>query len=314
MSAVVVVRPGLLTTVQDLGRWGSQSLGIPVAGPMDTYSHRLANLLVDNPAGLATLEVTLIGPELQFERSAVLAVTGGEFDVTLNDAPVPFCRSVRIEAGQRLRFGRRRFGARAYLAVGGGFDTPAVAGSRATNTVCAMGGHEGRALRVGDRLRVGPAPSGKARDRRAAGLAVPQGRTVLRVMAGPQAEWFPPTVLEGVCRDAFRVSPRSNRMGYRLEGAPILHIKEGEPVSEPVPMGAIQVPPAGEPILLMADRQTVGGYPKVATVISADLPLAAQLAPGDLLTFRACTRRDAVAALIARERQILHVTDHGALA
>ena len=313
MSEVVVVRPGLLTTVQDLGRWGSQALGIPVAGPMDAYSHRLANLLVDNPPGLATLEVTLIGPELSFEQSTVLAVTGGEFDVTLNGAPVLLGRSVRVGAGQRLRFGRRRAGARAYLAVRGGFDALPVAGSRATNTVCAMGGHEGRALRVGDRLTVGPPPSGHARDRRVAGLAVPQGRTVLRVMAGPQEEWFTPTALEGVYRDTFRVSPRSNRMGYRLEGAPIAHLGEGEPVSEPVPMGAIQVPPAGEPILLMADRQTVGGYPKVATVISADLPLAGQLAPGDLLVFRACTRREALAALIARERQILHVADLGAL-
>jgi antagonist of KipI len=305
VSVVVVMRPGLLTTVQDEGRWGGQALGIPVAGAMDVYAHRLANHLVGNPNNCATLEITLIGPELLFEQPAVAAVTGAEFEVTLDGTPMPHGTTFRIEAGRRLRFGRRRLGARAYLAVGGGFDTPVV--------TAGFGGLEGRALRVGDRLPLDDAGHSADRQRRGEGLRRPDGRTVLRVMAGPQDDWFPAAVLDTLCRETFVVSPRSNRMGYRLEGPRLTPAVERAFISEPVPMGAIQVPPAGEPILLMADRQTAGGYPKVATVISADLWLAAQLAPGDPVAFRLCRREEAWSALVQRERQMLHVTDRGVL-
>jgi antagonist of KipI len=313
VSGVVVLRPGLLTTVQDLGRWGGQALGMPVAGPMDAYSHRLANLLVANPPSLATLEATLIGPELVFEQAAVLAIAGAVFDVTIDDVAAPLGVPFRVREGQRLRFGRRRRGARAYVGVAGGFDTPPVAGSRATNVVARIGGLAGRALAAGDRIALGTPEAGEARDRRGVGLTFDEARTLLRVMPEPQEEWFAPSALEALWRGTFRVSPRSNRMGYRLEGVQIVRVPAREPISEPVPMGAIQVPAAGEPILLMADRQTAGGYPKIATVISADLPLAGQLAPGDLVGFRTCTRSEALSALLARERQILHFTEKGAL-
>ncbi|MDP1569564.1 MAG: biotin-dependent carboxyltransferase family protein [Vicinamibacterales bacterium] len=313
MTGVIIARPGLLSTVQDLGRWGSQAVGMPVAGPMDVYAHRLANLLVGNPPSLATIEATLIGPELIFERGSVVAITGADFDVTLDGAAVPHTASFRVREGQHLRFGRRRLGTRAYIGVAGGFETPIVAGSRATSLVAHLGGHEGRALQAGDRLPLGVPVEGPVRHRRGAGLTLATGTTILRVMAGPQEEWFGPAALDILRHGVFRVSPRSNRMGYRLEGASIPRSTGEEPISEPVPMGAIQVPPAGDPILLMADRQTAGGYPKIATVISADLPLAGQLAPGDLVGLRICTRHEALTALIARERQVLHVTDTGPL-
>jgi antagonist of KipI len=315
VSGFLVVRPGLLTTVQDLGRWGRQAIGMPVAGPMDLYSHRLANLLVGNPPSHATLEITLTGPELLFEQATVLAITGGVFDVSLDDAAAPLGASFRVRVGQRLRFGRRRLGARAYLGMAGGVDTVPVAGSRATHVVSGIGGVDGRALKIGDRLAIGPASvGGEIPARRGVGLDLPEGRTVLRVLPGPQEDWFAPAALEKLCHATLQVSPRSNRMGYRLEGVSVARRALREALSEPVPAGAIQVPDAGEPILLMADRQTVGGYPKIATVISADLPLAGQLAPGDRVALRTCTRHEALTALIARERQMLHITEKGRLA
>ena len=309
MAAVHVVRPGLLTTVQDLGRWGHQATGVPVAGPMDTYSHRLANLLVGNAAGAATLEVTLIGPELEFEAPAVIAVCGAEFDITANGQVLPTGVSCQLAQGARVHFGRRRAGARAYLAVFGGVQTPVVLGSRATHLVSGMGGWRGRALVAGDRLpiEVRPAP---AAGRRATGLTLPtKNRALLRLLPGAQADWFEPSAFDILRQVSFRVSPRSNRMGYRLDGPPLERRRTSEPISEPLAFGALQVPAAGEPILLMADRQTAGGYPKIASVIAADLPLAGQLAPGDSIEFTMCSRHEAAAALIARERPLLRLLD-----
>jgi antagonist of KipI len=313
VTAIRVLRPGLLTTVQDLGRWGSQAIGVPVGGPMDVYAHRLANLLVANDASLATLEATLIGPELEFETDAVVAITGAVFEVQIDGVPAPHGASFRIRRGQHLRFGRRRLGARAYIGVAGGVDTPVIAGSRATNVTAAIGGHQGRALVGGDRLPVGQATAGAPVERRVAGAPATPGRTVLRILSGPQEDWFPAGALERLCRETYRISPRSNRMGYRLEGVSIPRVPDRESITEAVPMGAIQVPSAGEPILLMADRQTAGGYPKIATVISADLCLAGQLAPGDTVDFRVSTWQEALSALITRERQMLQVTERGAL-
>jgi len=210
-----------------------------------------------------------------------------------------------VRRGQVIRFGRRRTGARAYLAVaGGGFLVPPVLGSRATHLVSHMGGMHGRALQAGDTLPVevtATAPAGRAR-----GLTLPTGgRARVRVVAGPQDDWFGEEAWHALTSISFRVSPRSNRMGYRLEGPPLPRARAGEPISEPLSMGAIQVPSAGEPILLMADRQTAGGYPKIAQVISADLCVAAQLAPGDFMEFARCSAREAVSALIARERELM---------
>ena len=308
-GALVVVKPGLLTSVQDLGRFGHQASGVPVAGPMDAFSHRLANQLVGNDPQAAALEITLIGPELMIEADTTMAITGAQFDVTCDDRLVAMGASFGVRAGSRLRFGRIHQGARAYLAVAGGVQTPAVLGSRATHLVSRMGGLSGRALIAGDRIPIamGVAPRPH---RKSAGLTLPSsGRALLRVLPGPQDHWFAPDALKTMASVSFRISPRSNRMGYRLEGPPLPRVKDGELISEPVGIGAIQVPAAGEPILLMADRQTAGGYPKIGYVISADLPLAGQLAPGDFIEFVICSPSEAVAALIARERQLLRYAD-----
>lgn len=306
-AAIHVVRPGLQTTIQDSGRWGHQAFGVPVAGPMDAFSHRLANLLVGNAEDAATLEVTLLGPELEFDSDAVIAVCGAEFELTASGQPVATGATTRLTRGTRLVFGRRRAGARAYLAVAGGLQVPQVLGSRATHLVSSMGGLDGRALVAGDQLPFDP-PSAEVALRRASGLTLPaRGRVRLRVMHGPQADWFEPAALATLTGVSFRVSPRSNRMGFRLEGPPLPRRRREEPISEPLAFGALQVPGAGEPILLMADRQTAGGYPKIASVISADLPLAGQLAPGDFIEFTWCSRQEALAALIARERPLLRL-------
>jgi antagonist of KipI len=308
-GGLLVVRPGLMTTVQDLGRFGYQTSGVSVAGPMDAFSHRLANQLVGNDPDAATLEVTLIGPEIVVEADTTIAIAGAQFDVIYDGRLLPIGASMAVSRGRQLRFGRLHQGARAYLAVAGGIQTPDVLGSRSTHLVSHIGGLDGRALIAGDRLPI-LEPSGSAPARKAIGLTLPTGgRARLRVMPGPQEEWFAPEAFQALSSVSFRVSPRSNRMGYRLEGPPLVRTREGEPISEPVGMGAIQVPGAGEPILLMADRQTAGGYPKIGYVISADLPLAGQLAPGDFVEFVACTRQEAVAALIARERQLLRFSD-----
>ena len=304
-----VIKPGLLTTVQDLGRYGHQASGVPVAGPMDSFSHRLANQLLGNDADAATLEITLIGPELVFEGDTTIAISGAQFEVTCEDRPMPIGASCAVRAGQRLKFGRILQGARAYLAVAGGVRTEVVLGSRATHLVSRMGGMQGRALLAGDRVPIAsgspPRPA-----RKAPGLTLPtKGRALLRVVPGPQDHWFERDALKTIGGVSFRISPSSNRMGYRLQGPPLRRVHEGELISEPVGLGAIQVPAAGEPILLMADRQTAGGYPKIGHVIAADLPLAGQLAPGDFIEFVLCTRQEAVAALIARERQILRFAD-----
>lgn len=308
-NAIHVVRPGLLTTVQDLGRWGYQASGVAVAGPMDTFSHRVANALVGNESSAATLEITLIGPELQFERACSIALAGADFEVNCSGRAIPIGMSMWLDDGARLQFVRRRAGARVYLAVAGGILTPPVLGSRATHLVSGMGGLLGRALMPNDVL---PIEAGRAPGppRRAPGLLLPSsGRARLRVLPGPQAEWFAPEAWRLLSSTSFRVSPRSNRMGYRLEGPQLPRQREEEPISEPLTFGAIQVPAAGEPILLMADRQTAGGYPKIGCVIAADLPIAGQLAPGDFIEFDVCGRGQAAAALIARERPLLRLAD-----
>lgn len=276
---------------------------------MDTFSHRLANLLVGNPPSAATLEITLIGPELIFDRGCSIAVTGADFELICNGRPIARDITTWVEGGTRLQFGKRRQGARAYFAVSGGIQTPPLLGSRSTHLVSNMGGLNGRQLVANDVLPIASAKP-VVPTRRALGLTLPSsGRARLRVLPGPQVEWFTPEALRFFTGTSFRISPRSNRMGYRLEGPQLLRNRSDEPISEPTAFGAIQVPAAGEPILLMADRQTAGGYPKIASVISADLPLAGQLAPGDFIEFDMCGRQQALAALIARERPLLRLAD-----
>lgn len=302
-----IIRPGLLTTVQDLGRWGFQTLGVPVAGPMDRASHRLANLLVQNPPDAATLEVTLVGPDLEFEAETIFALTGAEFEVRLDGGAVPMNTVWWAPRGGCLTIGSRRLGARAYLAVAGGIAVPPVLGSRATHLTSRTGGVEGRALAAGDRLPVGPPRAGRASVGKRLGPAVslPDGGARVRAIRGPQDDLFLESAIETLQTGRFVITAQSNRMGYRLEGPVLVHRGSAETISDATPIGTLQVPASGQPILLMADGQTAGGYPKLATVITADLSVAGQLAPGEWIEFELCDRRVAVSALIAQERRLM---------
>jgi antagonist of KipI len=298
MASLVVLRAGMLSTVQDLGRWGEQSSGVPVAGPMDGYSHRLANRLVGNPDDLAALEVTLIGPDLRARGDVVCAVAGAQFAVEVNGRSIDTRTCFEVADAGTIRFGARGAGARATLAVRGGIDVPAIFGSRATSVVSRMGPFGGRALAAGDELPVGVPVPGRVQPGKP--LRLPAGGTRVRVIMGPHDGMFTARAVTALLTSRFIVTPQSNRMGYRLGGA-LIETSGTELLSDATPFGSLQVPASGQPILLMADRQTTGGYPKIATVISADLPLAGQLAPGDWIEFVACTRADAVNALRQQE-------------
>ena len=300
---LTVVRAGLLTTVQDAGRWGRQAEGVPVAGPMDPYSHRAANRLVQNDDGCAALEVTLLGPELEASADVICAVAGARFELTAGARPVPWHAPFELRAGERLRFGQRLGGARAMLAVRGGIDVPPIFGSRATSLPSRMGPLGGRPLATGDRLPIG-ATARSAGPRPPLPLRLFAGETRLRAMPGPHDALFQAAAFDLLFSSAYVVTARSNRMGYRLEGPALLHAGSADILSEATPLGSIQVPASGQPILLMADRQTTGGYPKIGTVISADIPLAGQLAPGDRLRFVRTTRADALDALQRLERRL----------
>jgi biotin-dependent carboxylase-like uncharacterized protein len=309
MGQLFVVKPGLLTTIQDRGRWGLQSRGVPVAGPMDPCSHRLANALAGNDPGAATLEITLIGPELEFEDERVIAVAGAAFDITVDGRSVASNAAFVVASGSCLRFGARSRGARAYIAIAGGIDVPPTLGSRATHLISAMGGLQGRALRSGDRLPLGDPMRARAMSAPplAPLFAMPAGETPIRVLAGPQEDYFTPDALDVLQSAPYTISNHSNRMGFRLDGPVLVHARGADIISDATPLGVLQVPASGQPILLMADRQTSGGYPKIATVISADISVAGQLAPGDTIRFHVCAPREALSALIAQERALMAV-------
>ena len=305
---VIVVTGGWLTTVQDLGRYGYQQYGVPAAGAMDRFSAIVGNRLVGNSDQAAMLELTLKGPELQFERDTVIAITGADLSPTINGSTVPLWQSILVPYGSRLSFGKQRTGSRAYLAIAGGIDVPLVLGSRSTHCASETGGFQGRPLKPGDILSGGS--SGKSVDR-LIGKRLPdrllpryEQSIPLRIVPGPQQDFFLKQSLAALTEATYTVSPQSDRMGYRLSGPNIIHKGSMPFISDGTAMGALQVPSDGQPILLMADRQTTGGYPKIAVVISADLPFAAQLAPGDSITFALCTVAEAQTALRKQRAQL----------
>ncbi len=271
-----------------------------MSGALDWFSHRFANRLLGNDRDMATLEVTLMGPELRFEQNATFAVTGAEFHITLDGTPVEMNRAIEATSGAVLTFGARLRGARAYVGIAGGIDVPRVLGSRSTHVVTRMGGHEGRALKRGDMLRTGA-------ERQRPGAMVPQLSPF--AIDGRDGSKLRCTIVDGqlaaqLSALRFRVSTRSDRMGYLLDGATIDAAPSGELISTALPTGTIQVPPSGLPILLMNDHATTGGYAMAATVITADLPLAGQLAPGDPIEFEMCAINTAHAELRRRENAL----------
>ena len=305
---ITVIKPGWLTTVQDLGRYGYQQYGVPVSGAMDRRAFIIANRLVGNRDSDAGLEITVKGPELLFEREAVIAVTGADLTPSVNGIGIPLWTSVLVEPGSRLTFGARRAGARGYLAIAGGIDVPIVLGSRSTHTYSRTGGMKGRTLAQGDVLISGaPAPHAWA----TIGRTLPERLrpvyarfTTLRILPGPQCSAFAEHALERLTSSPYRLSNQSDRMGYRLGGPKIAHAGAREWISEGTAMGALQVPLDGQPILLMADRHTTGGYPKIAVVISMDLHLAAQLMPGETVQFRTTTLPEAHALMKAEWTEV----------
>ena len=325
--SVSVLKPGMLSTLQDRGRVGFQHYGVPVSGAMDLFSHRIANILAGNSADEATLEITLRGPRLRFEDEALIALCGADLSPSIDGIPVPEGKPVQVSAGAVLDFAEALAGCRTYLAIQGGFDVPPVMGSRSTYETARIGGLDGRALRAADVL-----PVGRARESAYPALArqlahakvrfsAPKwavnqhieklGRTpqIVRVLAGRHWDAFPQASRDALLQNEFRLGAESNRMGCRLQGpAPIA----GGPVkvlSEGLAFGTIQIPSSGQPIVLMAERPTVGGYPRIADVASVDLHLLAQLRPGDAVRFELVSLAQAQALWLKREQEIITIRE-----
>jgi antagonist of KipI len=320
--SIQVVTPGLLTSLQDLGRYGYQKYGVIVSGGMDSYSLRLANLLVGNEEGEAVLEMTLVGPTLLIEEDVLLAITGGDLSPTINSQPIPMGRPVLVKQGSILKFGACQSGCRAYVAVRGGYDIPEVMGSKSTYIRAGIGGYQGRALLAGDVLSVklpqADLPLLASLSKKLgshffvstswyAGKSNISQRSqeyTIRVMPSSQFEFFTSDSREQFFQQNFKITTQSDRMGYRLAG-PLLQLTQPlEMVSEAVALGTVQVPPDGNPIVLLADRQTVGGYPKIAQVAGVDIANLAQIKPGGTILFQAISLAEAERLYVAREEEM----------
>jgi antagonist of KipI len=320
MKVIQVHAPGLLTTVQDLGREGFGPMGVSPSGAADPISLRIGNRLVGNVEGTAGLEMTLLGGTFAFPEGAVLALTGSDFGATLDEKPVELWTSFEARAGQTLRLGPTRTGARCYMCVRGGIAVKSFLSSASTHLLSGLGGHEGRSLRKGDVLKIVEA-SGSYRKRTLAAKALERlsARKVLRVTPGPQGEWFPEASRRLFYSSAYRVAEETNRMGIRLQGETIPMspgdarqgetgrnacptVGAGEMISEGVSLGAIQVPEGGLPIILFVEQQTTGGYAKIANVISADLSSLGQLRPRDEIRFERVEWKTARSLLIEQEK------------
>ncbi len=297
-----VLRPGLLTTVQDLGRPGYRAWGLPVAGAIDPLSLAAANLLAGNAPGTAALELTLLGGTFRFEVEATAALAGAEMGGRLDGVPVPSGSSFRAPAGATLELGPATLGVRAYLAVRGGIDVPPVLGSRSTYTRAAVGGLEGRALRAGDALPVGAARGRAPGPRRLGaedrpGLPEASDTVRLRVLPGPQEDRLPADALAALLATSWTVTRLNDRMGYRLDGPPLRLEGGADIVTDGLLPGAVQVASDGRPMILMMDAQTAGGYAKPVTVIAPDLRWLGQARAGHRVRLVLVTMEGALAAV-----------------
>lgn len=308
MNTLLVNSPGLLTTVQDLGREGFGALGVSASGAADPISVRIGNKLVGNLENAAALEMTLLGGEFEFSEKAVIAVTGSDFGMTMDEGPVPSYVCVEIKARRKLRFGPTRSSARCYLCVQGGIAVKEFLGSRSTHLLSGLGGHEGRALRKGDGLPVGEALYSFHKNRvtiEAQAKLAP--RKILRVTEGPQWPIFPESAKKLFFEQKYLVTEETNRMGIRLQGKPLAPTSSGEMITEGVSLGAIQITPGGQPIVLFVEQQTTGGYPKLANVISADFSSLGQLRPRDEIQFKLVSMAEARALFIEQEKFLTSV-------
>jgi len=321
MSAQVKVHNGgLSTTVQDLGRTGMYAIGMPPSGAMDQYSFRVANLLVGNDEGAAALEATYIGPTLEFTDDRVIAVTGGDAAATLNDETVPMWTSVPVKAGDVLSFGMIATGARPYIAISGGVDVPTYLGSRSTYTLIGLGGHEGRKLAEGDVLPLGQAAGAPREGALPADLAPQFGSDVeVRAVVGLCSYRLTEDALASFLNTPWRITKDADRVGYRLRGGKLDFVEREQPFgagSDPAnvvdlgyPLGSVQVPGGDEPIVLLGDAVTGGGYVTIATVISADRDIFGQARSGDVVRFREVGIEEALTARREQQRRLDKVRD-----
>ncbi len=314
-----VLKPGQFSTVQDLGRPGYQQYGISVGGALDSFAARVVNMAVGNDDNAALLEFAQTGPELRFERAALVAWTGGEFEATVGGQNLPRDRAVRVEAGEVVHFGVARTGLRGWLAVAGGIDVPLVMGSRSTYRRAGLGGHEGRPLATGDQLSTF-APGAwadallaslRTRGQRATvwsvrpetlGEQAPAG--TVRAMCGPEWDWFTAEAQREFFSSEWEATREADRMGVRLHGAELAQSKPREMISSAVNTGVVQVPPSGQPIVLLPSRQSVGGYPRIAVVAAADVGRFTQLRPGDRVRFSRVATAVALQLQLRRERDL----------
>ena len=312
-----VVRAGFLTSVQDLGRLGFRQFGVSVGGALDSHALRVANLLVGNAESAAGVEVTLGGFRLRFVDDRIVAWCGGEFDVRLGSMSVAAGHAALVRAGQELMFNQPKVGCRCWLGISGEIDVPIMLGSRSTDLRTNFGGFDGRALRDSDEIALGKNSKHAQslvdllREQRISSWSPPhdwsspaQREPILRVMRGSDWNRFNDVTIQRFTNEVFIVSPDSDRMGVRLEGIELKRDHDIDLISEAVVPGTIQVPPGGKPIVLLGDCQTIGGYPKIAHVISVDLPIAAQLRVGDRVRFCEVSLREAHRLLAKRERDL----------
>lgn len=303
MNTLTVLTPGLLTTVQDLGREGYGSIGVSASGAADLLSLRIGNRIVGNPERAAGLEMTLLGGTFQFSQDAIITLVGADFDATLEDRAVPLYAMVSVNAGQTLKFGPTKSGARAYLCIRGGIAVPELLGSRSTHLLSGIGGFEGRALHKGDMLPIGDATnlrSPQSFDEQWRALLAP--RKTIRMTRGPQWTNCAEATRKNFSEQTYVVTEEANRMGIRLRGAQFELASTGEMITEGVSLGAIQVTPGGQPIILFVEQQTTGGYPKIANVIAADLSSVGQLRPRDEIRFELVTMEAAQQLYCEQER------------
>ncbi len=300
--SVTVLNPGLLTTVQDMGRVGYQQFGVSVSGVMDPRAASIANILVGNEEGEAVLECTMMGPQLRFDVPNCIAITGGDLGPTLDGAPIPNYAAVSVQAGQVLRFTAPKTGCRCFIAFAGGLDIPVVMGSRSTYLKAKIGGLEGRKLQKDDVIgfRDPKTQLKNMNDRNLYPEFVPRAVYTVRVVMGPQDDAFTQKGIQTFLKETYTVTPEFDRMGCRLEGAVIEHIQSGDIISDGIAFGAIQVPSSGQPIIMLADRQTTGGYTKIANVITADFRILGQLKGGDKVRFEKVSIAHAQDALLTQ--------------
>lgn len=289
-----ILNPGILTTVQDAGRFGHQAAGFSVSGAMDADALYTANILVNNPPKLACLEMTFMGITAAFDRKTWFAVTGADMRPALNGKPVPTYEAIEVKAGDKLTLGPAVNGRYSYLAVAGGIDVPLVMGSRSTNLKCGIGGCQGRKLAAGDNLPL--CVTGKFLDnhyKKHLSQPVYGSSVTLRVVPGPQDRYFTEQGLRDFETEVYTLTPESDRMGARLAGKPIQSKTGVDIISDAIALGSVQIPASGTPIIMLSDRQTTGGYAKIGTVVTPDIPKLTQCQPGAEIRFTFVTVQEA---------------------